>query len=110
FLEITKSKPSDVRNDVTDSWKVVTASKGADMAEYALSYHDTYMEEDEVHFIVNFGNNTTTWLNHMGGLLYVDIRERVDKEEHDADKLGTGMVLKSYIIYPDGDIEELEEE
>lgn len=110
FKELTKSKPSDVRNDVTGNWKVVTISEGVDATEYAQSYQDLHMKEDEVHFIVNFSYNTTTWLNELGGLLYVDIRERIDKEEHDADKLGSGMVLKSYRIYPDGDIEEIEQE
>lgn len=110
FKELTKSKPSDVRNDVTGNWKVVTMSQGVDIIEYALSYQDLHMKEDEVHFIVNFNYNTTTWLNYMGGLLYVETRERVDKEEHDANKLGTGMTLKNYRIYPDGDIEEIEQE
>ena len=109
FKELTKSKPSDVRNDVTGNWRVVTMSESVDVTEYALSYQDLHMKEDEVHFIVNFNYNTTTWLNYMGGLLYVETRERVDKEEHDANKLGTGMTLKNYRIYPDGDIEELEE-
>jgi len=106
--EIISSKPSDVRNDTTNNWKKNTISETVDTIEYALSYHDEYMEEDEIHFIVNFAYNTTTTLNYMNGLLFVDIHEYEDGEEHDASTLGSGMLLQSYIIYPDGDIEEIE--
>jgi len=109
FSDISNSKPRDVRNDVTGNWRKTTISEGIDIEEYALSYQDLHMNEDEVHHIINFTYNTTTWLNEIGGLLYVDIKEYVDKEEHDAKTLGSGMVLKSYVIYPDGDIQELEE-
>lgn len=108
FSEITNSKPSDVRNDTTGNWKVITISENVDIEEYALSYYNTHMEDGEVHHIVNFTRNTTTWLNHLGGLLYVDVKERVEREEHDASILGSGMLLKSYVIYSDGDIEEIE--
>lgn len=108
FSEVTKSKPNDVRNDVTGNWRILKISENVNIEEYALSYADMYMKDDEVHFIVNFNYHTTTWLNELGGLLYVDIREYEKKEEHDAKKLGNGMLLKSYVIYPDGDIQELE--
>lgn len=109
FSEVTKSKPNDVRNDNTGNWRILKISENIDIEEYALSYADMYMKDDEVHFIVNFNYHTTTWLNKMNGLLYVEIREYEDKEEHDAKVLGSGMILKSYVIYPDGDIQELEE-
>lgn len=109
FLDISKSKPTDVRNDVTGNWRKTTISQSVDIEEYALSYRDLHMKEGEIHHIINFALNTTTWLSEMGGLLYVDIKEYVDKEEHDAKTLGSGMLLKSYVIYPDGDIEELDE-
>jgi hypothetical protein len=107
FSELSNSKPTEVRNDTTGNWRVSTLSENVDIIHYALSYHDLHMSEGEVHHIVNFGNDTTTWLNNIGGILYVDIKERVDGEEHDASTLGSGMVLKSYAIYPDGDIEEI---
>lgn len=107
FTELTKSKPSKVRNDKTGNWRKITLSENINIEEYALSYAEKHMNEGEVHYIINFTNNTTTWLNNLGGLLYVDVKERVDKEEHDAATLGSGMLLKSYVIYPDGDIEEL---
>lgn len=108
FSEVTKSKPNDVRNDNTGNWRILKISENIDIEEYALSYADMHMKDDEVHFIVNFNYHTTTVINKMDGLLYVDIKEYEKKEEHDAKVLGSGMVLKSYVIYPDGDIQELE--
>lgn len=108
FTEVTNAKPRDVRNDKTGKWKVTKIAENIQTEEYARSYADEYMKDDEVHFIVNFNYNTTTWLKEIGGLLHVEVREYEDKEEHDASKLGNGMVLKGYIIYPDGDIEETE--
>ncbi len=106
--EITKVKPSDVRNDNTGNWRITKISENIDIEEYALSYLDSHMEDDEIHFIVNFNYNTTSSLSYMNELLYLDIYEYVDKEEHDASTLGSGMLLKSYVIYPDGDIQELD--
>lgn len=107
FKELTKSKPGKVRNDSTGKWRKVTISESVDIPEYLLSYEDLYMkDEDQVHYIINFTNNTTTIVNKMTGLIFADVHEYVKKEEHDASTLGSGMLLKSYTIYPDGDIEE----
>ena len=108
FKGMSDAKPSKVRNDSTGKWRITKIAESIPIEEYALSYSDLYMNEDEVHFIVNFNYNTTTWLNKMGGLLFVEVREYVKREEHDANVLGSGMTLKSYTIYPDGDIEEME--
>ncbi|MFD1206128.1 MULTISPECIES: hypothetical protein [Sporosarcina] len=108
FKAAVKDKPTKVRNDQTGKWRKTSIAESIDIEEYALSYQKEYMKDDEVHFIVNFTRNTTTWLNATGGLLAVEIREHVRGEEHDAKTLGSGMVLKSYIIYPDGDIQELD--
>lgn len=102
-----KAKPSDVRNDKTGNWKKLTLAENFNIEEYALSYKDTYIEDGEIHFIINFNNKTTTRISSDLGLTYVTIHEYVDKEEHDAAKMPSGMVLKDYIIYPDGDIEEI---
>lgn len=109
FTELTKNKPTKVRNDTTGKWRKTTLTENVNIEEYILSYYNTYMEEEEVHFVINFTNNTTTWINEMGGLIHVEVRERVDKEEHDASTLGSGMVLEKYMIYPDGDIEKVED-
>lgn len=106
FKELSGAKPNEVKNDTTGKWRITKIAESIPIEEYALSYADSYMKDGEVHYIVNFNYNTTTWLNKLGGLLYVEVREYVKREEHDANKLGNGMVLASYVIYPDGDIEE----
>lgn len=107
FKKITKQKPSDVRNDKTGNWRKVTIADNVDIEEYVLSYKDLYMKDGEVHFIINFNYNTTTVINNLNGILFVDVKEYVSKEEHDAAILGSGMELKNYMIYPDGDIEKV---
>ena len=109
FTEVTKLKPSTVRNDVTEKWRKITLSNGIDIAEHALSYNKLYMNDDTtIHWIINFGNNTTTSINDQGTYLDVSIREYVSKEEHDAKELGGGMFLKKYQVYKDnGDIVEV---
>lgn len=107
FLSVSKSKPTEVNNDSTGNWRKVTLSENIKIEEYASSYADEYIEDGEIHFIVNFANKTTTRISNDFGLLSVTIHEYVDKEEHDANKMPSGMVLKDYVIYPDGDIEEI---
>lgn len=109
FSEVMKAKPSEVRNDVTGNWRKVTLAENIDIEEYAKSYQELHMDEGETHFIINFNRKTTTVINEFNSLLYVDIHEYVEKEEHDANQLGSGMLLVSYVIYPDGDVEKIEE-
>ena len=107
FTELTNSKPSTVRNDVTEKWRKITLSKSIDINEYLLSYNKLYMtdEPSAVHWIINFNHNTTTSISDMGDYLYVTVHEYVDKEEHDAKVLGNGMVIGEFNIYKDnGDI------
>lgn len=107
FLTISKAKPSDVNNDVTGNWRKVTVAESFNIEEYALSYADNYIKDGEIHFIINFNDKTTTRISNDFGMLSVTVHEYVDKEEHDAKKMPSGMVLKDYVIYPDGDIEEI---
>lgn len=109
FSGISNSDPADVRNDSTGNWRKMTFAENANIEEYALSYKDMHMKDGETHFVINFNYDTTAVLNDLNGLLYVDIHEYEKKEEHDADTIGSGMDLKSYVIYPDGDIQEIEE-
>ena len=107
YKELTDREPREVRHDNTGKWKITTLAESVDILEYANSYRKLYMRDGDVHFIVNFNYKTTTKLYYSSSLLYVDIMEYKDKEEHDASKLGSGMLLKQYCIYPDGDIEEV---
>lgn len=106
FTEITDSNPGKVREDNTEKWRKITIATTEDINEYLLSYNELYMtEETTVHSIINFTNNTTTMINDFGSYLSVRIHEYVNKEEHDANKLGSGMLLTEYQIYKDnGDI------
>lgn len=107
YSSITKTKPDKVRNDNTGKWKKSVIAENLKMEEYALSYKDLYMEEGEIHFIINFNYNTTSKLSYLDSLLYLTITEYEKKEEHDARDIGSGMILGKYIIYPDRDVEEI---
>lgn len=101
---------NDVRNDVTGNWKISTISEDIEIENYALEYYNKYFKNDkEIHFIVNFKYNTTTSISSIGNLLEVTILEYVKKEEHDAKKLGGGMLLAKYHINKyDGKIEKIQ--
>lgn len=97
----------DMRNDTTGNWRLATTSKKVDIKKYGKSYAEKYMSSSEVHVLVNFSTKTTTILNKSDGMLFATIHEYVDKEEHDANKAGTGMVLASYNIFLDnGDVQD----
>ncbi|MCX4298421.1 MAG: hypothetical protein OSJ73_15540 [Lachnospiraceae bacterium] len=90
---------SDVRNDVTGKWRKSLIAENVEPKDYALDYYKQYFKsDDEIHAIINFNYNTTTKLSVMDNLLDVTIYEYVDKEEHDAKVLFSGMVLDEYFI------------
>lgn len=101
---------SKARNDVTGNWRISTIAEPIQIEEYALSYYEKYFSDDtEVHIIVNFTYNTSTTITCLGSMLDVSIHEYVDKEEHDAKIMSSGMLLSEYYIYLDnGDIEEIQ--
>ncbi|EDT74720.1 hypothetical protein [Clostridium butyricum] len=98
-----------VRNDVTGNLRLTKIADNNLIQEYALDYYQQKFKNDnEIHGIINFNLNTTTSISIFGDHLDVVIHEYIDKEEHDAKKLFSGMVLKEYWIYKDnGDIEEI---
>lgn len=109
-----KAIPMSMHNDTTGKWKVCTlATTSSGFEEYALDYVNRYFEtaeSNEVHWIVNFTNKTTTSVTNLGGVLNVTTYEYVDKEELDAKAIGSGMVLSSYLVYTDnGDIVKAED-
>ena len=107
--EINIDLQDSVRNDVTGNWKLARTSDVFNIEEYALDYYNTYFNDDnEIHAVVNFTNNTTTNISYMFGILDVAIHEYVDKEEHDANILFSGDVIEEYYVYIDnGDIEKI---
>lgn len=100
---------SNVRNDVTGKWRIAKIAENIEMQNYALDYYKKYFKsDDEIHAIVNFNYKTTTCISVMGNLLDVTVHEYVDKEEHDAKLLFSGMVLKEYHVNKDtGEIIEI---
>lgn len=100
----------DVPNDVTGNWKVATIADNIQMQDFALDYYKEHFEsDDEIHAIVNFNYNTTTKISVMGNLLDVTIYEYVEKEQHDANLLFSGMLLKEYHVNIDTEkIEEIQ--
>lgn len=98
-----------VRNDATGNWRISCIAENIDMSEYALDYYKQYFTDDsEIHFIVNFNNNTTTKIMNMGDDLDVTVQEYVSKEEHDAKLLGSGSVLAEYFVNKEtGEIEKV---
>lgn len=98
-----------VRNDKTGRWRIATISEDIEIQNYALKYYkDNFKKDDEIHAIVNFYNKTTTRISVIGNMLDVAIHDYVDKEEHDADKLFGGTLLKEYHINVEtGKIEEV---
>lgn len=101
---------SNVRNDVTGNWRIATIAENIEMQDYALDYYKEYFKsDDEIHAIVNFNYKTTTKISVMDNLLDVSVYEYVDKEEHDAKLLFSGMLLKEYHVNKDtGEIEEIQ--
>ena len=94
--EIVTSSFSD---DVTGSWRVCTISESADPEEYALSYYENcFADDDTLHWIVNFGTNTTTSILAQGDMLTVTTHEYVDGEEHSAKEIGGGMTLGEFTV------------
>lgn len=110
FREISTSKPGKVTNDVTGNWRLSKINTSDDIIEYVKSYYENNFNDDsEIHAIINFTLNTTTNVSVLfDNILSVTIHEYVNKEELDAKKLFSGMVLGEYWIYLDnGDIEKI---
>ena len=80
------------------------------MVEYAKDYYQwKFTNDDEIHCIVNFYNNTTTKIQYLSGNLFVTVHEYVKGEEHDANLMFSGTVLQDFIVYLDnGDIEQIQ--
>src|SRR5699024_3591178 len=99
---------SKVRNNTTGNFKKVTTNGEIKIPEDAIKYYNEHMTDDEVHYIIDFSKNTTTNINEMAGILFVTVYEYQEKEEHDANTIGNGELLKEYHIDIDsGEIEEI---
>ena len=101
---------SDVRNDKTGNWRISLIAENIEMQNCALDYYKHYFKDDkEIHAIVNFNYNTTTKISVVGNKLDVSVFEYVKKEEHDANLLFSGQLLKEYLVDKEtGAVEEVE--
>lgn len=88
-----------VRNDKTGNWRISLIAENIEMQNCALDYYKHYFKDDkEIHAIVNFNYNTTTKISVVGNKLDVSVFEYVKKEEHDANLLFSGQLLKEYLV------------
>ena len=100
-----------VADDVTGRSRLLLYSSGEDILDHIVDYYQAFFADDsEVHVVVNLWLKTTTVITASGGggFLYVRVHEYVDKEEHSAKTLASGMSLKSYLVnLSTGEIEDM---
>ncbi len=83
-----------MNNDTTGNFMVATTTGGALGDDETVEYYKTCFQNDQqIHYLVNFSTNTTTKLSIVGGMLDRTVYEYADGEEHDAKKIGSGLVL-----------------
>ena len=100
---------SPMHNDATGNFKCALVAENFDVTDIALDYCKKYMKDKEVHYIVNFNNNTTSCITNLGDRLDITITEYVSKEEHDAKAIGAGSLLGEFHVYVDnGDVEKIQ--
>lgn len=99
-----------VRNDVTGKWRTLVFYSSENIVDHAVEYYEAYFSsDDEVHMAVNLGLKTTSVMTvGIKGIMFVDVHEYIDGEEHDANDLAGGDLLKQYMIdLETGEIEDL---
>lgn len=96
------SAPSSVLHDKTGKWRLSLYTSSVNPDQFIINYYKSFFNsDDEVHWIINFGTNTTTCVRYSQGLLSFEIHERVPNEELDASTLGSGILYGSYRAYLD---------
>lgn len=109
--EIAVTFSDSVRNDKTGKWKLSKVATASEITEYAANYYNTFFSsDDEIHAIINFSLNTTNKISMLSSdLMDITVYEYVDGEEHDAQKLFSGTLLKEYFVtLSSGEIEEIQ--
>lgn len=98
-----------VRNDKTGNWRCCVYYSSDEPQDIAADYYKAYFTDDsEIHALINLGLKTSANISAADGLLFVDVYEYVDGEEHDAEKMFTGNLLAKYLVYLDsGNVEKL---
>ena len=92
-----------VRGDATGKWRIVKVANSTPPTEYAVNYAKAYMNDGDIHYVVNFSLNTTTMFNRYSNgttsVIEAKTTEYVDKEEHDASIIGEGLLLTDKILW-----------
>lgn len=99
-----------VRNDITGNWRIASIASSKNITDYVIDYYNTlFNSNEEIHAIVNFSLNTTSSISVLyDGILDVVVHEYIDGEEHDANVLFGGMLLKEFWINTKtGEIDEI---
>ena len=86
--------PSHIVNDTLNKGFLERVSNSTPPYEYACDYAKAYINDGEIHFIVNYSLKTTTKITVANGIVTVSTYEYVDDEEHDVDVIPSGMKLK----------------
>lgn len=104
--DLDGSFSKEVMNDKTGNLRYSSFVKPENFKDYALSYGKAYVKsKDELHYVMNFQNKVMSSIKDMGDYYVVRDTEHVKGEEHDADTIGSGMLLAEYNVYKDnGDI------
>ena len=100
-----------VRNDTTGNWRLSEYASSEPLEDFSVDYYKAYFEDDkEIHAVINMSTSVTGKISKLSDdLLDVTLFEYVSKEEHDADKLFSGMFLKEYFVtISTGEIEEIQ--
>jgi hypothetical protein len=91
-------EPAPFIRDATGKWRIVKIANGTPPADYAVDYARAYMNEGDIHFVVNFFLNTTTMFRQSLGVIEAKTTEYVDGEEHDASTIGEGLLLDDVLF------------
>ena len=101
-----------VNNDVTGNWRELVYYGAENILDNIPEYYAAYYKDNnEIHIVVNLGLKTTAILNVLSDdIIDVSLHEYVDKEEHDAKKIGDGELYGQYWVHLDtGEVEKLED-
>lgn len=82
------------KDDVTENWRLSTVVTSKPIEDYAFDYYKAYFNNDnEIHWIINYADNTTSRINCMDGYLFVSTYSHVDGEENSAKEIGGGSFI-----------------
>ena len=88
-----------VKGDKTGKWKLVRVANNVPPVNYAVEYAKAYMNDGDIHFIVNFQLNTTTMIRLSMGIVEAKTTEYIKKEEFDATIIGSGQLYTDQYFY-----------